>query len=56
MNKEQPNNDHPFYQTEYVGTIIQMYIDGMAIEDISMCMGMTDKVINIVLDRTIPYL
>jgi hypothetical protein len=50
------DDNHPFYQTEYVGTIVQLYLEGMALEDISMCMGITVKVINHILDRVVPYL
>ena len=50
------NDDHSFYSPELVVMILQLYQDGMAIVDISMCLGVTTKIINIILDRVIPYL
>lgn len=51
------NHDHPCYKAEFVNAIVQLYLEGMAIEDICMFTGCdSTEIINAVLDRTVPYL
>jgi len=48
--------DHPFWQSDVVCMLAQFYQEGMAIEDISMCTGISITEVNKILDRIIPYL
>jgi len=45
-----------FYSQEAINEVLALYSGGVAIEDISACVGMTAEDINDILDRFLPYL
>jgi hypothetical protein len=49
--------DTPFILSSIVTMIVQLYQEGMAIEDIGMCINnMSIQEVNWILDRVVPYL